>query len=86
MKIDIHSLCSDAEQEVLNRISPDKDVDGFHPVNVGRLSTGQGALAPCTPAGCIKMLEDADIPMDGKRAVIIGRSNIVGKPMRRTPR
>ncbi len=72
---------SEAEQEVLNRISPDKDVDGFHPVNVGRLSTGQGALAPCTPAGCIKMLEYADIPMDGKRAVIIGRSNIVGKPM-----
>ena len=70
-----------AEQEVLNRISPDKDVDGFHPVNVGRLSTGQGALAPCTPAGCIKMLEYADIPMDGKRAVILGRSNIVGKPM-----
>jgi methylenetetrahydrofolate dehydrogenase (NADP+)/methenyltetrahydrofolate cyclohydrolase len=56
-------------------------VEGFHPVNVGRLSTGQGALAPCTPAGCIKMLEYADIPMDGKRAVIIGRSNIVGKPM-----
>ncbi len=72
---------SDAEQEVLNRISPDKDVDGFHPVNVGRLSTGQGSLAPCTPAGCIKMLEYADIPMDGKHAVIIGRSNIVGKPM-----
>ena len=72
---------SDAEQEVLNRISPDKDVDGFHPVNVGRLSTGQDALAPCTPAGCVRMLEYADIPMDGKHAVIIGRSNIVGKPM-----
>ena len=72
---------ADAEQEVLNRISPDKDVDGFHPVNVGRLSTGQDALAPCTPAGCVRMLEYADIPMDGKNAVIIGRSNIVGKPM-----
>lgn len=72
---------SEAEQEVLNRISPDKDVDGFHPVNVGRLSTGQDALAPCTPAGCVRMLEYADIPMDGKNAVIIGRSNIVGKPM-----
>ena len=72
---------SNAEQEVLNRISPDKDVDGFHPVNVGRLSTGQDALAPCTPAGCVRMLEYADIPMDGKNAVIIGRSNIVGKPM-----
>ncbi len=69
------------EQEILNRISPEKDVDGFHPINVGRLSTGQDALAPCTPAGCIRMLEFAGIPMDGKRAVIIGRSNIVGKPM-----
>ena len=65
----------------MNRISPDKDVDGFHPVNVGRLSTGQDALAPCTPAGCVRMLEYAAIPMDGKNAVIIGRSNIVGKPM-----
>lgn len=81
VQLPLPAALSDAEQEVLNRISPDKDVDGFHPVNVGRLSTGQGALAPCTPAGCIKMLEYADIPMDGKRAVIIGRSNIVGKPM-----
>ena len=81
VQLPLPAALSEVEQEVLNRISPDKDVDGFHPVNVGRLSTGQGALAPCTPAGCIKMLEYADIPMDGKHAVVIGRSNIVGKPM-----
>lgn len=81
VQLPLPAALADAEQEVLNRISPDKDVDGFHPVNVGRLSTGQDALAPCTPAGCVRMLEYADIPMDGKNAVIIGRSNIVGKPM-----
>lgn len=70
-----------AEAEVLNRIDPKKDVDGFHPMNVGRLSIGEEALAPCTPAGCIRMLELAGIPIDGRRAVIVGRSNIVGKPM-----
>ena len=70
-----------AEPEVLNRIAPEKDVDGFHPVNVGRLSIGEPSLAPCTPAGCLRMLELADIPIDGARAVILGRSNIVGKPM-----
>jgi methylenetetrahydrofolate dehydrogenase (NADP+)/methenyltetrahydrofolate cyclohydrolase len=70
-----------AEAEVLERIDPNKDVDGFHPVNVGRLSNGAGSLVPCTPAGCIRMLELADIPMDGAKAVVIGRSNIVGKPM-----
>ena len=69
------------ESEILDRINPLKDVDGFHPVNVGRLVTGQPALVPCTPFGCIRMLELAGIPMDGKKAVIIGRSNIVGKPM-----
>ena len=72
---------SDAEAEVLERIDPNKDVDGFHPVNVGRLSNGAGALVPCTPSGCIRMLELAEIPMDGANAVVIGRSNIVGKPM-----
>ena len=81
VQLPLPEALASAEQEILNRISPDKDVDGFHPVNVGRLSTGQQALAPCTPAGCIRMLEYADIPMDGKHAVIIGRSNIVGKPM-----
>ena len=69
------------EEEILNRIDPRKDVDGFHPVNVGKLVTGAPALVPCTPAGCIRMLELAEIPMDGRRAVVIGRSNIVGKPM-----
>ena len=69
------------EAEILNRIDPARDVDGFHPVNVGRLVTGEDGLVPCTPAGCIRMLELADIPLDGKRAVVIGRSNIVGKPM-----
>ena len=69
------------EAAILNRIDPAKDVDGFHPVNVGRLVTGEDGLVPCTPAGCIRMLELADIPLDGKRAVVIGRSNIVGKPM-----
>lgn len=69
------------ESEVLEAIDPLKDVDGFHPVNVGRLVTGQKALIPCTPHGCIRMLELAGIDIKGKNAVIIGRSNIVGKPM-----
>ena len=69
------------ESEVLEAISPLKDVDGFHPVIVGRLVTGQKALVPCTPNGCIKMLELAGIPIEGANAVVIGRSNIVGKPM-----
>ena len=69
------------ESEILERIRPEKDVDGFHPVNVGRLVTGEPGLVPCTPFGCLRMLELAGIPIDGQRAVIIGRSNIVGKPM-----
>ena len=69
------------EAEILDFIDPDKDVDGFHPVNVGKLSIGQEHLVPCTPLGCIKMLELAGIDVAGKHAVIIGRSNIVGKPM-----
>ena len=69
------------EEEILNRIDPLKDVDGFHPMNVGNLVIGKPTLIPCTPAGCIKMLELAGIEIDGARAVIIGRSNIVGKPM-----
>lgn len=68
-------------EEILNRINPLKDVDGFHPENVGKLVTGSPALVPCTPAGCIEMLDLAGIEIDGKRTVIIGRSNIVGKPM-----
>lgn len=69
------------EAEILDRIDPLKDVDGFHPVNVGKLATGQEQLVPCTPLGCIRMLELAGIPIEGKQAVVIGRSNIVGKPM-----
>lgn len=69
------------ESEVLEAIDPLKDVDGFHPVNVGRLVSGQKSLIPCTPHGCIRMLELADIPIAGANAVVIGRSNIVGKPM-----
>ncbi len=69
------------ESAVLERINPEKDVDGFHPINVGRLSQGQSALAPCTPAGVIEILKRSNIEIAGKHAVIIGRSNIVGKPM-----
>lgn len=69
------------EEEVLERIDPRKDVDGFHPISVGRLVLGAPGLRPCTPAGCIRMLELAGIPIEGAHAVIIGRSNIVGKPM-----
>ena len=69
------------ENFVLERLNPEKDVDGFHPVNVGRLSQGQTALAPCTPAGVIEILKRSGIEIAGKQAVIIGRSNIVGKPM-----
>ena len=69
------------EEEILNEINPFKDVDGFHPINVGKMVTGQDALVPCTPHGCLKMLEASHINMDGAHAVVIGRSNIVGKPM-----
>jgi methylenetetrahydrofolate dehydrogenase (NADP+)/methenyltetrahydrofolate cyclohydrolase len=66
---------------LLEAVSPEKDVDGFHPVNVGRLQTGQPALAPCTPYGIIEMLKRSGIAMSGQNAVVIGRSDIVGKPM-----
>jgi methylenetetrahydrofolate dehydrogenase (NADP+)/methenyltetrahydrofolate cyclohydrolase len=69
------------EREITDRIDPKKDVDGFHPVNVGRLVSGEPGLIPCTPHGVLKMLQMAGIEMDGKRAVVVGRSNIVGKPM-----
>ncbi len=69
------------ENAVLERINPDKDVDGFHPVNVGRLSQGQSALVPCTPAGVIEILKRSEIEIAGRHAVIVGRSYIVGKPM-----
>ena len=69
------------DDAILETIDPEKDVDGFHPVNVGRLSQGQDALTPCTPAGVIDMLKRADIEISGQNAVVVGRSNIVGKPM-----
>ncbi len=69
------------EAEILQAIDPRKDVDGFHPQNVGNLSIGGEALVPCTPLGCVKMLELAGIDIGGKHAVIVGRSNIVGKPL-----
>ncbi|WP_295616290.1 bifunctional methylenetetrahydrofolate dehydrogenase/methenyltetrahydrofolate cyclohydrolase FolD [uncultured Intestinimonas sp.] len=69
------------EEEVLLAIDPDKDVDGFHPVNVGRLSTGQKCFLPCTPAGVMEMLRAYGVDPEGKECVVIGRSNIVGKPM-----
>jgi len=69
------------EQAVLLRIGPDKDVDGFHPVNAGRLATGMAGFVPCTPLGCLMLLQDQLGDLSGKDAVVIGRSNIVGKPM-----
>ena len=66
---------------VLDTINPSKDVDGFHPVNVGRLSTGTGGLIPCTPLGCMKLLDTVVKNYRGLKAVVIGKSNIVGKPV-----
>jgi methylenetetrahydrofolate dehydrogenase (NADP+) / methenyltetrahydrofolate cyclohydrolase len=65
---------------LLDAVCPDKDVDGFHPINAGRLQAGRPALAPCTPAGIIEILKRSDIPISGKHAVVVGRSDIVGKP------
>ncbi len=69
------------EDKVIKTISPEKDVDGFHPESVGKLSIGQKGFVSCTPAGIIQLLKRSDIEIDGKECVIIGRSNIVGKPM-----
>ncbi|MGE4660088.1 MAG: bifunctional methylenetetrahydrofolate dehydrogenase/methenyltetrahydrofolate cyclohydrolase FolD [Arenicellales bacterium] len=66
---------------VINAIDPDKDVDGFHLINVGRLATGAPGLVPCTPLGCMMLLKDELKELTGKNAVVVGRSNIVGKPM-----
>lgn len=67
--------------EAFRTIIPEKDVDGFNPINVGKLALGQETFVSCTPFGIIKLLEEYNIPIEGKNAVIIGRSNIVGKPM-----
>jgi len=68
-------------QQVFDAIDPDKDVDGFHPVNVGRLVQGRATLAPCTPSGVIALLDREAIAIEGRHAVVVGRSDIVGKPM-----
>ncbi|HYX23281.1 MAG TPA: bifunctional methylenetetrahydrofolate dehydrogenase/methenyltetrahydrofolate cyclohydrolase FolD [Thermoanaerobaculia bacterium] len=69
------------EKRVLDRISPDKDVDGFHPVNVGRLWLDEEGFTPATPTGIVALLKRSGIPLAGRRAVVVGRSAIVGKPM-----
>ncbi len=67
-------------KRLLEAVSPEKDVDGFHPVNAGRLQAGQPGLAPCTPAGIIEILKRSHLPIAGQNAVVVGRSDIVGKP------
>jgi methylenetetrahydrofolate dehydrogenase (NADP+)/methenyltetrahydrofolate cyclohydrolase len=71
------------DQRVIDTIDPDKDVDGFHIINAGRLAVGQEGFVPCTPLGCMMLLKDALGSLDGLEAVVIGRSNIVGRPMAR---
>ena len=69
------------KEEIINAISPSKDVDGFHPINVGNLSSGYNAIVPCTPLGCLFLIKKTEPNLSGKHAVIIGRSNLNGKPM-----
>jgi len=69
------------ESRIIEAISPDKDVDGFHPVNAGRLLSGGPCFVPCTPLGIMKMLDHESVSLKGKHAVVVGRSNIVGKPV-----
>jgi len=68
------------ETEVIDAIDPRKDVDGFHPINVGRLHIGEKGFVPCTPAGIIELVRRLEVPISGKKVVVVGRSNIVGKP------
>jgi methylenetetrahydrofolate dehydrogenase (NADP+)/methenyltetrahydrofolate cyclohydrolase len=75
------TMGADAEQRVFDAVDPAKDVDGFHPFNVGLLVQKRPALVACTPLGCIELLERENIPLRGQHAVVIGRSDIVGKPM-----
>ncbi len=69
------------ERRVIEAIAPEKDVDGFTPINIGRLQVGEDCFVPCTPAACIVMIESAGVDLTGKDAVVVGRSNIVGKPV-----
>ncbi len=85
--IDIHGILVQMplpkhinEVKVIETILPEKDVDGFHPVNIGRMMTGQDAFLPCTPYGIMEMLDSIDVDISGKHVVVVGRSNIVGKP------
>lgn len=70
-----------ATQAVVEAVDPAKDVDGFHPLNVGRLAAGQPGMVPCTPSGVMKLLAEAGIALEGARAIVLGRSSIVGRPM-----
>ncbi len=69
------------ENSVLDAILPEKDADGFHVINAGKLLTGRECILPCTPAGCMELLKRYEVPLNGMEAVVVGRSNIVGKPM-----
>ena len=73
--------CHIDSQTVLNAVSPEKDADGFHPCNIGRLVEGDPVFVPCTPKGVLRMIESTGQSIEGKRAVVLGRSNIVGKPV-----
>ena len=75
------SISAAEESDILCRISPAKDVDGLHPMNLGRLVAGEDGFVACTPLGCMRMLAEMGVELSGKRAVVIGRSTIVGKPM-----
>ena len=70
-----------SKEKIINAIKPSKDVDGFHPINVGNLSSGYKAIVPCTPSGCLLLIKKVEKNLTGKHAVIIGRSNLNGKPM-----
>lgn len=70
-----------SEKKVIERINPQKDVDAFHPVNVGKIMTGEYDFVPCTPAGIMELIDESGVSVEGKECVVIGRSNIVGKPM-----
>jgi methylenetetrahydrofolate dehydrogenase (NADP+)/methenyltetrahydrofolate cyclohydrolase len=70
-----------SKEKIINAINPSKDVDGFHPINVGNLSSGYKAIVPCTPSGCLLLIKKVEKNLTGKHAVIVGRSNLNGKPM-----
>jgi len=75
------AFTADQVRDVITRVAPEKDVDGFHPINLGRLVRGEPGFVACTPAGCMRLIEEAGFDPAGRRAVVIGRSMVVGKPM-----